>query len=405
MFKIADHSSSAVAVTHGEITTARVIGKFYEHVILGDITEKDYVAEGGPQKRYPYRMAWNKPPDATDFASLDRHNDFERGDRIVAFRQHGEYLLIFFERSIWIGSFASQGGMVQTEFNFRKLVDRVGCVSAQSIVSTDRGTFWLDNRGPYWLPSGPPSFPRFIGKPLETFWSKVQKARLPYSVGAELSEKDSIVWGVAFNDNQVVNNRAIVANYEEWSRIGREVHPAFSIWAGSTARGFEFNSLSRIFEGTNERERLVGGTYDGWFCTLDEGTSDFQLSDGSTGAGIEAGFKTPMYWAGDRTRDKIWYNFGFDVDLQTRKTVTVEVRLFNNPTADTTTYTVGTQSPGLGSFIIGESKLASHDLGRIKGALHGRSRYIEMQVSVDANMTAFELHGIYIYFKHGGRWS
>ena len=157
-----------------------------------------------------------------------------------------------------------------------------------------------------------------------------------------------------------------------------------------------------IFKNATELADWQDNDCDG---TLDEGTSDFQLSSGVTGAGIEAGFKTPMYWAGDRTRDKIWYNFGFDVDLQTEKIVEVKVRLFNDPVPKTTSYTVGTQSPGLGAFVIGVSKLASHDLGRIKGILHGRSRYIELEVTVGSEMLAFELHGIYMYFKHGGRWS
>lgn len=371
-------------------TVARVMGSFQEHLFLADIDDVDTL-------RKPYRLVWNNPPDDTDWP-FDRVNDLNRTQRITAMQQHGEYLLIFQDRSLWYASLNLNSAGGGDQFNFRQLDPRVGCVGQQSVVTTEKGTFFLDRKGMYFIPAGQIGPPTYVGKSMEVLWSGLNFSRLHLAVAAEMPEKNGVLFAVPFGASQQNNNRGIFINYEEWTRAGRDTSPAHSVFTGVSAQLFQFNSLATgIFSG---RDRLIGGAYDGFVSTLDETTTDYS-------EGISATLTTPFYSAGGRSVEKLWYELALDIDLELQKSVSVRVRLFNIPTTDTQNYTEGTTGAAvLGtSFILGNMALSQADFGRIKGRMRGKSRYVELAITAGTSVTSFALHGIILYFRVLGKWS
>ena len=389
LFFIESLTSNAASIpVGGEAmpTKCGALGLYYQYILAGDVTE----AEDGV--RYPYRVRWHNPPFITDWPH-DRFVDLNRNQKIVGFRMHGEYMIIFQERMMWSVQLSSQATstVLQTEFDFKPLHPQIGALSDKAIVSTEKGLFWLDRKGVYYLPAGRLQDPIYVGKPNETFWSQLNASRLGYVCGAELKEQNGVVFGVPYGSAQTTNNRGIFLNYEEWSRVGRQAHPAYTIFEGTDDQIFAFNVLARAQ--VSGRDRLIGGGYDGFAYTLQDTTQD-------DGEGIQAEIRTPFYAPQGRARESVWYQLALDIDLFGSKTVTVEYTLYNDQTPRTVTTSAGNEGALLGNtFILGQSKLSRDDLGRLMLDLDGRSRYIELRFTIGADQLNFALHGILLYYK------
>ena len=366
---------------------AGCLALWYGFIIAADVVEFDNV-------RYPYRIRWHSPPEV-DIWPQDRQVDLNRNQKIVSMRVHGEYLIIFQERTMWIAMFNPElGGLIQSEFSFKMLDPKIGAVGDQCVVQTERGLFWVDRKGIYFMAAGSLT-PEYVGKPNETMWANLNLSRLKYGCGADLREKNAVVFTLPTGSGQVQNNVAIFLNYEEWARYGITRHPAFSLWEGSTAQGFNFNSMADVI--ISDRDRVIAGGYDGFVYLLDEGTED-------NGQGIESQIKTAYLSPHGRGREKIWYQMAFDVDMKTTKTVSITYRIFNDPVPVTKSITAGNAAAVLGAFTLGTSRLGNDDLGRLRGDLSGRSRYIEIDMTIGTDEATFALHGILVYYKLGSAY-
>lgn len=388
LFMIESLSSNAVSVPSGSASlplAAGALSFYYHFIIAADITER---YDG---RRYPYRLRWNNPPFIPDWPD-DQFVDLNRNQRIVAMRQHGEYMVIFQERSMWFMSLssASTGTIMQTEFDFKPLSSQVGAVSDKAIVETEKGLYWLDRKGVHHMPFGQLTQPIYVGKPNEDFWSGLNPERLQHAAGVDMREQNGVLFTMPFSQGQTTNNYGLFLNYEEGSNYGRYRHPAYSLFTGTDSQPFAFNCLQKVL--IDGRDRTIAGGYDGFAYLLQEGVLDDE-------EGVNATIVSPFYAPQGRTRESVWYQLALDIDLESTKTLTLTYTLYNDPTPSTKSISTTNQTAVLGSFVLGQSQIGRDDLGRIIADLDGRSRYLEIRIDIDASQEVFALHGILLYFK------
>ena len=367
------------------------IGSYKGYILFGNITDVD----GQP---YPYRI---KPlvlgPADVRQSALTGIMDMKRGQTIQGFREHAQTLLIFQNKSITQAILSGGGGFVTTAFNYDPLSDTIGSVGDPSIVTTDRGTFFIALGGLYHIPPGPPTPPRYIGKPIETFWSECNQSRLQYACGVDMPERNGVLFCVPWGSTQTNNNRGIFINTEEWHvdpEIPSETYPAFSIIKGNDDMPFAFNSLAKVT--ISGRERVLGGGYDGLVYLLDDGTQDVDQ-------GIGWRFKTGADDAGNRSRNKIWDDVVLDVDVSTMTIVSGNAILSNGRVAPGLSGRGGSSGSTLDlNFILDSSAILSADtLAEIIIPLRGESRYIQLDLSGSEDRNAFAMHGRRLRGKPG----
>lgn len=392
-FTIATTSSDATAMAAGQQnqipSVVRVLAVWKEHILAADITDLDGV-------RYPYRVIWNSPINISDWP-IDRVNDLNRGQRVVAMVTHGEYLLIFQEDQTWYVSYQPTGSaQLQSALVFQVLDPSVGAVGAKSVLSTEQGTFFLSRKGPYWIPKGELQPPIYIGKPIEDLWANLNRSRLEYACAGEIPEKNGILFCVPNTAAQTTNNMGIFANYQLWARdVEGDTHPAYSVFNGPSSQEFTFNCFGQAL--ISGRSRCLGGGYDGFVYLMDDGYED-------DGVAFECSFKTPYYNLGDPSREKKLYQAVFDVDLDNNQALSVRLRIFDVAASFTSdlTRTVGTAVLGQ-TFILGNMTLGGPGIGRLWGRLRGMGRYVELEGTVSTSVALFALRSIGIYFKPLGR--
>ena len=378
----------AQITARGMPSAAGVLTPFKDHLFFGDITDVD-------GSRYPYRLIHTQPG-AIDRVQVDSNNDLNRNQQITGFLEHSESLLVFQSDSCYAGyHVGAPTGQLTTAFNYQLLSSRVGTPGPRNLCSTDRGTFLMNPKGIYWIPQGTPSPPIYVSERIEKFWGGINHGRLKYGCCAELPEKNGVVFAVPHGASQTNNNRLVFLYYGLEHEKFQYLTPAYGIWSNS-ASALAFNSLATIL--SSGRRRLVGAKYDGKAYTLDDGVSD-------VGEGIEWSCTTPMYAPGGRGREKIWYDLALAVDLATRKTITITITLYNDPTPYSDTISGGTANAAvLGSWTLGQHQLSSADLGRIAADLKGKSRYIQLKIAGGPDLTPITLHGILLFFKAVGVW-
>ena len=368
--------------------TAKYVKAFREHIFFA------YIRDQGDSVAYPYRIVHSDAGDPLRGYGVT-NNDLNRNQAITGLIDFHDSLIVGQQYSMWYATQETFGSGQATPFVYRELSSRVGLVSQNAQVNTERGLFFADRKGIFFIQAGSPTSPLYISKGIETFWGELNQNRLDQIVACELPELNGVLFCVPHGSSQVRNNRGIFINYEQWSQdADGDAHPAFSIFKGGNT-AFAFRSLSTVID--SGRFRAIGGTYDGFVSTLDQGRQDWT-------AGIGGKIKTPFYDAGMRSREKLWYNVVLDIDLDTAKALTVIGRYYNDPYPTSSSLSAGTSSDPLGSFILGQSALGTTDLGRIVGDLDGRSRYLSLEMLLPENTVGFELHGIILYYKTAGAW-
>lgn len=403
-FYIPDQSSNAVLVSSlGNIkkmpSRAGTLANYGEHFFYGDITDFDRAASNRP-----YRTMHSDYDDiATWSADLGARNDVNRTRKVLALREHDDVLLLFLNRGIWYAMFdpVSGPGQARSRFVYRMLHPRIGLAGARSAVSTPRGTFFLGREGPYWIPPGyPPQHPQYIGYPIENWWADVNKNRLLYSIGAEIPELNGVAFAVPHGSGQTNNNSIIFLNYTSWTAweeergeaMGQAIHPAFAVWdnADEDIQPLAFNSLEMI-EDTDGRDRLIGGGYNGFVYTLDEGDDD-------DGQSFTPEFEFPYF--GNPGRETHWHETILHADLEEIKRLTGTQTNYDRPYSIITDITAGGEYVLLDDFMLDDDYLAGDVGGPIRHELFGNSLFAKLHFTL-ATGQSFGLHGATVLKEDG----
>lgn len=104
---------------------AKFIIEFKDYLILLDVTENG--------ARYPQRIRWSDTADPEDFVNGNAsYQDISGADWIVgAIKFKGDYLVVFKERSIWVGYATGDSDI----FQFDQKIAGAGCSSSKTIES------------------------------------------------------------------------------------------------------------------------------------------------------------------------------------------------------------------------------------------------------------------------------
>jgi hypothetical protein len=210
--------------------------------------------------RQPSRLNWST------INSIDTWNDADfalismnDGQRITGLEVLGDRLVIFKDRSIWIGQFT---GDVDVPFSFQKTQSHVGCVSGYSISFIDNGLAFLGEDGVYFF-DGNQSF-KLSNRLNETFWgNNVSKNNLCCSMYQKFKNR---YWVSQFKSGRT--NAEQVITYDNFNE-------AFSIYEGMSP-----SAMVMVY--SSGREIPVFGDYSGYVYQCDTGSNDELFTEGVT---------------------------------------------------------------------------------------------------------------------------
>jgi len=382
-FIVSDPSSATSAAVletiRGIPSKAEMVVPYKEHIIYANITDRD----GNVR---PYGLLWSNPFDPQN-AGADQAQDLNRSQAIRAAVVHNDHLILFQERSTHTMFLEARERSMP--FLFQQIEGNVGCPAFDLAINTEKGTFFIGqpNKGIYHIEPGQPGPPRYISKPLETFFAGVNWSRIRYGWVGEIPEKNLVVFGLPHGTNQTNNNKVICLNYDQWTvDADDDPHPAYSIWQGTATKPLSFASGYTITD-ADGRSRLITGGYDGFVYLMDEGALD-------DSEGISAELQTPFYDLGGG-REVILLGLAIDGKLEGGdKTVTINYRTYRSKTSVTGSYTGGVAGSTFGVAVFGASTFGGNIFGTIPAQLKGRGRFFDMTLRTTDD---FELDGITIY--------
>jgi len=399
-FYLASPTTAAVPITDlnpdapGRASAMEV---FKEQLFLGNFTDFDKT-----NTERPYGTIHSQPLRDNKLSFLAEEgarNDFNRAYPIRRLIRHGDDVLLIMQRNgmYWAQFSVSAGlGSSRTNFTYDELDSRTGLIAEYGATVTPLGTFIVYKDGVYIIASGmPPARPKYAGKPIETFWSGLNRTRKRFICAGEDIENNGVLMCVAHGAS-ATNDKAIFLNYESWSAEGLEIndeHPAYSIYEGNAVQPFAFNCLGTI-EDSDGKDRLIGGGYDGFLYTLEEGTDD-------DGQGYEASFTLP--YLGHHSKQLSWHQMIIDADLEDVKNLTVTQRNYDRPIESSQVLQSGTAGTVLDEFELDIDFLSSDALGPIRGDMYGESRWTEISVNISSGLP-LNVHGILVQYEDGEPW-
>ena len=403
--RIADGSSLAAlysANNTGNVPTQAAAMEIFENSLaLGDFTDFDddataraygtIISQIGIQDNFP-----------EDAGARNNHNQMAHGRIQALLEESSGDLLIFLEDAVRYAFFQpTQPGLGRalTDYDYRGLTTESGLEARLALADTPNGVYYLDGRGLYRKPRGRGTEPVYVNSPIETFWSGVNDARLPYSCAARIPGLNGVLFCVPHGTNQTQNNCGIFVNYNSWSDPTPEIedeHPAFSIFKGDDQEPFGFNCLGTIVD-TDGRRRCLGGGYDGRLWYIDEGTKD-------RGQAINYSFTTPRFGrAGD---EFTWDNLIVDATASAAKSMAALIRYYGGTDPDTQKTIApegGTTGGELGSFMLGTSFLAGDELVALRAEnLGGPSRYMDVKCTLTAGDNPISIHQVTVQASYSG---
>lgn len=395
IFRSTDPSSAAatavMSTADGIPATAAMVVPYKDHIVFLDCAD-----EQGARK--PYRAVWTDPFDVRK-VDTDSFKHFDRDQALTAAVNHNDFLLVFMEKSTHAMYLEARDANMP--FVFPQVAGNVGCPAFDCAINTEKGTFFIGqpNKGIYWVPptSGAqvPGPPRYISKPLETFFSGINWSRVKYSCVGEVPEKNLVVFGVPYGSGQINNNRFIVLNYDQWSKdADGDPHPAYSIWRGTSQNPFEFASAYTI-EDSDGRSRLICGGYDGFVYLMDEGSND-------AGEDITSTWEGPYWRFGSRGREALFLGLAVDGKLTTQKLLTVTYRAYRGNAAVQKTVSGGLTGYTFGNSHFGSAQFGGNPFGTIPAQLVGRGRFLQVNGSIS---DPFELHGMTVFGDYLNAWA
>uniref|UniRef100_A0A6M3IIU4 Uncharacterized protein n=1 Tax=viral metagenome TaxID=1070528 RepID=A0A6M3IIU4_9ZZZZ len=390
-FYIASSSAAAVAMTtlgRDVPSQSKAMAVLAEQLWLANFTDMDGTVRS-------YGTIHSDPlVDGTMafLGSSGARNDFNRRWPVYKLQEHAvgntDVLMIYKKKAIWWAQFAPSQSAAVTNFAYNRLPGNVGLSGPYGVVSTPEGLMHIDKPGIYWLPANDLTKPRYIGKPVETFWGSVEASRLYYVAAGEVPEQNGVIFCVPYGADQSDNNRAIYINYESWAEEGLEaddLHPAMSIYKGVSDGYYAFNCLCRI-QDTDGRERLVGGGYDGYVYTIEEGTQD-----------VDQNYicSATLPFIGDPSMQWAWQDAIIDGDLNSEKVLSITQRNYDVDVPYEQIVTGGAKGFVLDESVLDLDVLGGDALGSMRADLVGESRYMELEIKVLSGVE-FAIHSVVV---------
>ena len=322
----------------------------------------------------------------------------------VALASHSsETLLALHRRSIHAINFNYGASGALASFFTTNLVDgSTGCAARGSVVTREGRPYWADDAGIYMI--GDPRRPaKYISRPIETFWNKLNKSRISEMVGFSRGEPWSEVCWLVSTSTSSTHNAAIVYNPAVASLYGDE-----HAWVIFESLAGKLNFSAAInFEDSNKINHTLVGTYDGvvgkaWGS--DESTT--QNTDGyvdadSAGTAVRTSLITgflDLGYEGMKGLRETW----LDLDLATNKTFSLSVAGLEEELVTTSETTVSTTGALLGSFMLDEDYLVSAATAQEQFQTEGSSRYFQFTLTEEDTGTPHGVNGIHFLYSPRG---
>lgn len=278
------------------LTDALAIEQFENYMFMGNVLVSS--------NRRATRLYWSSLDDAETWDAADFVEiGLDDGQEITALKALGDRLVIFKERSIYIGLFT---GDPEIPFVFKKTQSSVGAISRHSIQEINNGLVFLSYDGLYFF-DGITSTK--ISDRINTTLQGYSKGRFQYAVSGYQREFNR--YWIAFTSSGSSQHDRVIT----WDTLNN----AFSVYVGHTPNAFETLEI-------NGEERIYFGDYAGFAYRADTGTSD---NPEGTATAISAYFKTRWFDFGDQANQKaipqivIYYeysastlNFSYSYDLE-----------------------------------------------------------------------------------------
>ena len=282
---------NATALTvPASLTTAKYVTVFSNYTFLAN------VAVGGTAHKS--RLYWSAIDSisswgASDFRDVSKND----GQEITGVAVLGETLVIFKNRSIWIGFFTGDSDI---PFIFRKSRSNVGCLSGGSIQEVDNGLVFLAADGYYYF-DGNNSF-KMSDKVTSTL-DLLNYNRFQNSVSIYYLAKNRYISSMTLSGNSTHDRNMT------WDSFNN---------AWSTYDGINANCFVRVF--SSGQERIYFGDYSGYVYLMDTGSTD---NPAGSATAIDAYYYTK------------WFDFG---DLVAQKAVP-DFAIYHQYTSATLTFT------------------------------------------------------------------
>jgi hypothetical protein len=256
-----------------DLTTAKYVCVFSNFTFLANVTVNGTVHKS--------RLYWSAIDSISTWSSSDfRDVSKNDGQEITGISVLGETLVIFKNRSIWLGFFTGDSDI---PFIFRKSRSNVGCISGGSVQEVENGLLFLSSDGYYYF-DGNNSFKISdkVTSTLDTFnYNRYQNTVSIY---------------------HLAKNRYISSH----TLSGNSTHDRNMTWdsfntAWSMYKGINANCFARVF--SSGQEKIYFGDYDGYVYLMDTTNSD-------NPEGVETSIDAYYYTK--------WFDYG---DLVSKKAV------------------------------------------------------------------------------------
>lgn len=324
-------------LTNGSILPSRCgsIASFHETLFMFDIDD--------PTGTFPFRTAWSNAFNATapvptlytDWPE-DFSNNFARDHVGRGMARYADTLLFLLDRSI---EYCRLSEASNVNFAFDSLDSDTGICGASAFLSTRAGFFFAGINGIHWiqrvsedavkLPAA-----RYVGKPVEDVWSLINPEKRHIIRAVEIPELNGVMFCVPYGRTQATNNLGLFFNYDEWSKTGQDLHPAFSKWDndtdadedGTPDEPWAFTAAEKVE--IDGRQRVLMGDSDGRTFILGDRDGDAD-AQGVTWDNKDEGdvpfvpeFETPNY--GDHNQESIWQEVALFSDRDSEKVWEIE---------------------------------------------------------------------------------
>ena len=343
------------------LTKAKFIEVFNAYTILAHITLS---ATDHKSRLYWSTINTIETWDAADFADIARND----GTDITGLRVLGDKMVIFKERSIWVGLFT---GDADIPFQFIMTPSSVGCIAPDSIQEVSNGLKFLSIDGFYYFDgANSTKVSDKITVTLDTFgrnrFSNVQSV---------FQRTNNRYWSAFSTSGGTTNNRCIT-----WDSVNN----AYGLYKGHNANCFEIVH-------TSGEERVYFGDYAGFVYRADTGLND---NPSGTETAIDAFHYTK------------WLNFNDLVDVKGIPSVYIYYQIssstltfayaydFENADTYTQTFTLSTSSSVYGSAVYGTDTYAATGGAIIRRDLTSRGRVVRFKFANATIGGTFRIDGL-----------
>lgn len=241
--------SNATALTvPTNLTTAKYVCVYSNYTFLANVT-----VSGTSHKSRVYWSAIDSISswDSADFRDVSKND----GQEITGLAVLGETLVVFKNRSIWLGFFTGDSDI---PFIFRKSRSAVGCTAGQSIQELENGLKFRSADGYYYF-DGNNSFKTSdrVTATIRTFnENRKEEVVSAYNISKNMYiSSETISGGTTHNRNMT------------WTFQGDTIN-AWSLYDGLAA-----NCFARVY--SSGQEKIYFGDYSGYVYLMDDGTDDY----------------------------------------------------------------------------------------------------------------------------------